>query len=88
VKDFARGCIRTYLILKEKAARWNSDNQIRSILKEISNGNAGAPDATKYSKKGSASLLSHAFDKDAILKKRLPYELLDQLTVDILLGVR
>jgi hypothetical protein len=32
--------------------------------------------------------LSHVFDKDAILKKRLPYEKLDQLTVDILLGVR
>ena len=25
VKDFARGCMRTYLILKEKAARWNAD---------------------------------------------------------------
>jgi xylose isomerase len=88
VKDFARGCMRTYLILKEKALRWNSDNQIRSILEEISKGSSGAPDATKYSEKGSASLLAHAFDKDAILKKRLPYELLDQLTVDILLGVR
>jgi xylose isomerase len=25
VKDFARGCTRTYLILKEKAARFNLD---------------------------------------------------------------
>jgi xylose isomerase len=25
VKDFARGCMRTYLILKERAARWNAD---------------------------------------------------------------
>ena len=25
VKDFARGCMRTYLIMKEKAARWNND---------------------------------------------------------------
>jgi hypothetical protein len=33
-------------------------------------------------------LLSRIFDKDAILKKRLPYERLDQLTVDLLLGVR
>lgn len=23
VKDFARGCMRTYLILKEKAHRWS-----------------------------------------------------------------
>jgi xylose isomerase len=88
VKDFARGCMRTYLILKEKAARWNADREIQTILKEISAGISANPQATKYSKSDSASLLAHDFDKDAILKKRLPYELLDQLTVDILLGVR
>ncbi len=33
-------------------------------------------------------LLAHVFDKDAISKKRLPYELLDQLTVDLLAGLR
>ncbi len=27
VKDFARGCMRTYLILKEKACRWNHDQR-------------------------------------------------------------
>jgi hypothetical protein len=32
--------------------------------------------------------LSHVFDKDGIMQKRLPYEMLDQLTIDILLGVR
>ncbi len=88
VKDFARGCMRTYLILKEKASRWNTDREIQGILKEISASSNGNSEATKYSKKGSSSLLSHTFDKDAILKKRLPYELLDQLTIDILLGVR
>jgi len=88
VKDFARGCMRTYLILKEKASRWNTDREIQGILKEISASSNGNSEATKYSKKGSSSLLCHTFDKDAILKKRLPYELLDQLTIDILLGVR
>jgi xylose isomerase len=88
VKDFARGCMRTYLILKEKAAQWNSDREIQSILKQISPAHNGNGDTSKYSKKGSASLLSYDFDKDAIMKKRLPYEMLDQLTVDILLGVR
>jgi xylose isomerase len=88
VKDFARGCMRTYLILKERAARWNADREIQAILQEVSPSAPGTVEATKYSTKGSASLLSHTFDKDAILKKRLPYEMLDQLTVDILLGVR
>ena len=33
-------------------------------------------------------LLVHNYDKDAIMKKRLPYECLDQLTIDILTGTR
>ncbi len=88
VKDFARGCMRTYVILKEKAARWNADKEIQSILKEISAGSPKIPATGTFSAKGSAALLSHVFDKDAIMKKRLPYEKLDQLTIDILLGVR
>ena len=48
----------------------------------------GVPAIGRYSSNGAAVLLGHTFDKDAIVKKRLPYEHLDQLTVDILLGVR
>jgi xylose isomerase len=88
VKDFARGCMRTYLILKEKAERWNEDREIQAILKEISAASPNVPKNGRYSQKGAQSLLAHGFDKDAMLRKRLPYELLDQLTVDVLLGVR
>ena len=88
VKDFARGCMRTYLILKEKAARWNADKEIQSILAEISRSCNGAPSIGRYSPSGVAALLDYEFDKEAIVRKRLPYEHLDQLTVDILLGVR
>ncbi|HUL33770.1 MAG TPA: xylose isomerase [Candidatus Eisenbacteria bacterium] len=88
VKDFARGCMRTYLILKDKAARWNADKEIQAILKEISAGPSGLPDTKKYSKQVASALLAKAFDKDAVLRKRLPYERLDQLTVEILTGVR
>lgn len=86
VKDFARGCMRTYLILKEKAARWNADKEIQAILREISAASGAAPREGKYSKKAASALLAHVFDKDAMASKRLPYERLDQLTVDILLG--
>ncbi len=41
VKDFARGCMRTYLILKEKGQRWNADTEIQALVKEV------APDATQ-----------------------------------------
>jgi xylose isomerase len=88
VKDFARGCMKTYLILKDKAARWNADKEIQAILKDINTTSTKSPALGKYSKKGAAALLEHSFDKDAMAGKRLPYELLDQLTVDNLLGVR
>jgi xylose isomerase len=89
VKDFARGCMRTYLMFKEKAARWNADPEIQAILKELSvSPNGGLPCTSCYSTKSAAALLNHDFDKDALLKKRLPYERLDQLTVDLLAGVR
>lgn len=86
VKDFARGCMRTYLMLKDKAAQWNSHQEIQSILREISASGSDTPKVGKYSKQGSAALLKHDFNKGDILKKRLPYERLDQLTVDVLIG--
>jgi xylose isomerase len=88
VKDFARGCMRTYLILKDKAAQWNANAEIQSILRDLSKSMPGCPPVGKYSKSGADTLLGHAFDKDKILEKRLPYERLDQLTIDILLGAK
>jgi xylose isomerase len=89
VKEFARGCMRTYLILKDKSARWNADKEIQMILRDISCTSCpAAVPLGRYSKQGAETLLAHSFDKDAILHKRLPYERLDQLTVDILAGVR
>lgn len=35
-KDFARGCMRMYLILKGKAKHWNADKDMQEILAEIS----------------------------------------------------
>src|SRR6266545_1067511 len=35
VKAFARGCMRTYLILKEKAERWNADPEIQALVVRI-----------------------------------------------------
>lgn len=88
VKDFARGCMRTYLILKEKAARFNADREIQAILKEINEPDKNVPGVGTYSKKGAKELLGYLFDRAALASKRLPYERLDQLTMEILFGVR
>jgi xylose isomerase len=88
VKDFARGCMRTYLILKEKARRWNEDAEIQSLLAEINDSTGDAPPLKKFSPDHKANLAAHNFDRQALAQKRLPYERLDQLTLEILLGVR
>jgi xylose isomerase len=88
VKDFARGCMRTYLMLKEKARRWGADRDIQAILSEIAGNGTDTFKLNHYSKEGASKLLTLVFNKGEILKKRLPYERLDQLTVDLLLGVR
>jgi xylose isomerase len=85
VKDFARGCMRTYLILKDKAARWNADREIKSLLAEIAEDGA---QPHRYSKESAAALLALNFDRAGLSAKGLRYEKLDQLTMDILLGVR
>jgi xylose isomerase len=89
VKDFARGCMRTYLILKEKAAQFNADKEIQSLLAEI-NADDGSMDQYfgKYSSEKAKGLKAQAFDRPGIGTRGLKYERLDQLTVEILLGIR
>jgi xylose isomerase len=89
VKDFARGCMHTYLILKEKAAQFTQDPEIQALLEEI-NANDGLMTAYfgKYSPEKAAALKAQTFDRPAIGSRGLKYERLDQLTIDILLGVR
>jgi len=89
VKDFARGCMRTYLILKEKAARFNADNEIQALLAEINaDDNTMLPYFGSYSPEKATALKAQSFDRLAIGQRGLKYERLDQLTVDLLLGVR
>ena len=89
VKDFARGNMRTSLILKEKAAQWQADGEIQALLAEAAAGDPGLAKLTgKYSARKAAALRSQAFDREALGRRGLKYERLDQLTVELLLGVR
>ena len=88
VKDFARGCMRTYLILKEKAARFNSDSEIQAILDDLEDEIAAAPRVHPYSNGNARTLLAQNFDRATMASRRLPYERLDQLTMEILFGSR
>ena len=89
VKDFARGCMRTYLILKEKAAQFNADKGIQALLAEVhaDDGSMGQYFGA-YSPEKAKALKAQSFDRTAISAKGRQYERLDQLTIDLLLGVR
>jgi xylose isomerase len=89
VKAFARGCMRTYLILREKAAQFNQDPAIQALLQEIH-----ADDGVyswlsgAYSSDKATRLKNESFDRAALGRRDLGYEQLDQLTIELLLGVR
>jgi xylose isomerase len=89
VKDFARGCIRTYLILKEKAIQWKQDKEIQALLAEINSDKEKVSSLLgAFTPEKVASLKARTFDRVALGARGLSYERLDQLTVDLLLGVR
>jgi xylose isomerase len=89
VKAFATGCMRSYLILKEKAARFNADQEIQGVLAEIkADDGTMAQYSGSYSAEKAGALKAYAFDRLALGRRGQPYEKLDQLVVELLLGVR
>jgi xylose isomerase len=89
VKEFGRGCMRTYLILKEKAEQWNKDKEIQAMVNEINSDQSGATALLgSYSSQNLEKLRNANFDRIEIAKRGMNYERLDQLTMEILLGVR
>jgi hypothetical protein len=81
------------LILKEKAKQFCADKEIQALLAEIRNpAEAGLHDAGgvlgAYTRKRAEELKAQSFDRQALALRRLPYEQLDQLVVDLLLGAR
>jgi xylose isomerase len=90
VWEFAKGCMRTYLIFKEKAKQFNADPEIQAILKEL---NAAQPEIdpllkAKYTSANASKIKSLALDPAKLATKPLPYERLDQLTFEVLTGIR
>jgi xylose isomerase len=84
VWDFARGCMRTYLILKQKVRQFAQHREIQGLLAEIhGKGEAFPP----YSRTSAEQIKARTFDRAALAARSLPYERLDQLLVDLLLGV-
>jgi xylose isomerase len=85
--DFARGCMRTYLALAEKARRFNSDAQIQEALAAALAPELGKPTIGGYTAKAAEQLKSERPDLDALAARNYGNERLDQLVIDLILGL-
>jgi xylose isomerase len=87
VWQFARGCMRTYLILKERAAAFRADPEVADAMAA-----AGVPDLAAPTLRPGETLADlradRSFDPDAAARRGRGYERLDQLVIDHLLGAR
>ena len=89
VKDFARGSMRSYLLYKEKARRFNEDREIQALLRELSTvPTDGLPKTAGFSREAANALKAATFDRKALGARGLGYERLDQLTLEVILGAR
>ena len=87
VWDFALGSMRTYLIFKEKVSAFNDDTEIQQLLGDLATRGA-SPGARISYVKDSSKIKDERFDLEAMRAQGYAYERLDQLTVELLLGVR
>jgi xylose isomerase len=88
VWEFARGSMRTYKILKEKARRFDADPEVRGMIAEQKDPALDPLMSGGYTREKSAKLRAAVIDPDELGRKGLGYEKLDQLMMEHLLGVR
>jgi xylose isomerase len=89
VWEFARGCMRSYLILREKAERFREDPEIQEALAAAKVERLGEPAFPDGLLEDSFDRLrKERFDLDALAAVGYGHERLDQLVTELLLGVR
>ncbi len=87
--DFALGCMRTYNMLKAKVKRFNADPEIQALLQELNGGDQTYGGLLNgYSSEIVQKLQATTFDVDGLAQRGYGYERIDQLTIEIILGVR
>ena len=88
VWDLVRGCIRSYLVLKEKAQRFNQDQEIQALLRGPHAADGQVSGWQGWSPENADALKQHTFDLASMTERPFGYQRLDQLTFDLLTGVR
>lgn len=85
--DFARGCIRTYLALAEKAKEFDADPQIQAAMIEAGVPELAVPTVGPYRREAAEELEGVVFDPDKLAARGYRNEQLDQLVIEKILGI-
>jgi xylose isomerase len=88
VWDFALGCMRTYLVLAEKARRFDTDPEIAEALATANVASLEVPQVDWNDPAAVAALRAEEFDVEPLRGRGHGHERLDQLVNELLLGVR
>lgn len=83
---FAVGCMKTYLILAEKAREMSSDPLFQQALSAAAAATLAEPTIGPYSADAARALREEQFDLEALARHGYSNERLDQLVVERLLG--
>ncbi|WP_433158960.1 xylose isomerase [Kribbella sp. CA-247076] len=86
VWETARGCMRNYLILREKVRAFRADPEVAEALAAAKVAELAEP--TLAEGESLADLRNAKYDPDALAERGLGFERLDQLAMEHLLGVR
>ncbi|HEX7543268.1 MAG TPA: hypothetical protein VF361_00510, partial [Candidatus Limnocylindrales bacterium] len=88
VWEFAAGCMRTYMLLREKATQFAADKEIAAALAAASVPELAEPTVGVYSADTAAALRAAPGDPNALAARGYANERLDQLVMELLMGTR
>ena len=86
---FAEGCMKTYLLLKEKVQQFSEDSEIQDLIAAYKVKDEGLESLSQtFTSENAQSLKDYSFDVEVLRTRGPGLEKLDQLTVELLLGGR
>jgi len=89
VWDFARGCMRSYLILADKARRFSVDREIQEALAAAKAEQLHEPTSPQgMGSDALAAIKKGPYDIEGMAAQGYGHERLDQLVTELILGVR
>jgi len=87
--DFVDRCMRTWRMLGEKVEVLNADPEYAKLMRGLEGQRSRlAKSLVEYGPERAKQLSSRDYDPEAMAVRKLPYERIDQIVTEVLLGVR